>query len=134
MPVCEMNSSVGTEIYEGNHSKLFKMLHILDTALNNPATETAALDSVIDGLIDYMQNGLRGEEEAMDAYAYPGFAEHKREHDAFRSEVGSFLALVQFGSMPPASTVVEFLEDWFVTHIIKADREYGLFLAKNGLE
>ena len=62
--------------------------------------------------------------------AYPGAAEHGREHEALLARISSFLERLDRGGETRAASLTDFLKDWLLKHTLLEDRRYMPWLAR----
>lgn len=75
----------------------------------------------------YAREHFHIEEGYMQAFGYPEFEAHVREHEAFGLAVADFEARCAAGQAHPAE-MLEFLKSWLTVHILDVDRKMGHFL------
>jgi hemerythrin len=113
------------KIVDKQHQELFNLTNTLfQHCVGDPEAEKTFFKEVIHTAIDYVKTHFATEEKMMLYTKYSGYAEHKREHDAFVltvvdavrafNETGK-LNLIQF---------TRFLKDWILTHIAVCDKKY----------
>lgn len=93
--------------------------------------EVDDLVDVLDELRDYAMLHFRTEESYMRDTNYPGFAEQKREHNRFITDVIRIEAELMNGSAMPAIKVRNFMHDWYRDHIMELDKPFGEYYNKN---
>ena len=77
------------------------------------------------GLVRYAEQHLQREELLLRVRGYPGYAEHKAEHDAYRQKVASFQLYSERRDL--GILIANFLTDWWKSHILGSDRPYARF-------
>jgi hemerythrin-like metal-binding protein len=108
------------DVFRQHDKKLFGILNELENGLRTESSQSNVTFEAISALFEYTQHDLTEEEEEMTALGYPGEQKHKREHEYFKSTVNSYLSLMQFGSLPPAQEVRNFLAGWISSHITQS--------------
>jgi hemerythrin-like metal-binding protein len=78
--------------------------------------------------VEYAQIHFSTEEKYMQQVNYPEFAVHKKEHEAFVSEVVKQLKAFEENRNDPI-VLVGFLKDWLFNHIAESDKKYAPYLA-----
>jgi hemerythrin len=78
--------------------------------------------------VEYAQIHFSTEEKYMQQVNYPDFDAHKKEHEAFVSEVVKQLKSFEENRNDPV-VLVGFLKDWLFTHIAVSDKKYSPYLA-----
>lgn len=83
-------------------------------------------------LVDFTHTHFTDEEAMMAAANYPGLAEHKIKHRELMKQVEQYAARHERGEITVNLQLMNFLRDWFTTHILKEDMQFGLWLNMNG--
>lgn len=124
--------SVNIENLDGQHKQLIKLINRLNRVAANTAEheETA---KILDELIQYTINHFKTEEELFQKFNYPEYDNHKREHEQFASKVRDFEKSFSNNSARVELSLLQFLKDWLVNHIMKADKRYAKFLNEKGV-
>ncbi|AMV73740.1 bacteriohemerythrin [Desulfuromonas carbonis] len=84
---------------------------------------------VLGRLAEYAGSHFACEERLMVETSYPGFAAHKREHEALTSQVVKLLEEFHRTDQALSVKVGFFLRDWLMNHILKTDKAMGAYLA-----
>ena len=88
--------------------------------------ESAALvPTALDRMVKYAESHLEREEFVLRIRNYPGYAEHKTEHDAYRKKLASLQA--QSGRADSGVRITNFLAQWWKFHIQTSDQQYARF-------
>ena len=74
-------------------------------------------------LNQYALQHLRREELLLRIRAYPGYAEHKAEHDTYLAKVAGLQANLERRDM--AVRIVNFLSEWWQGHVLNSDQRYS---------
>ena len=124
--------SVGNEMIDNDHKKLFALINEVEVALSgdNPVAEALV---AIDGLATYTQEHFFREESIMINLRYIKFDHHKNAHrdliaqlDAAAAPVRQLRAAQARGeatAVPPEARValIALLRHWLLDHILKED-------------
>jgi hemerythrin len=121
--------SVGVSEIDRQHQELFTRVNALLDAMS-AGRGASELDRVMRFLSDYVVRHFGTEERYMRESGYPGFAAHKREHDAFVADVRALAAKCRGGA---GGTVVvldvqRHVGGWLRHHIGTVDRALAGFL------
>lgn len=83
-------------------------------------------------LVSYAEEHFGTEEILMRQHAYPGFAEHLKEHEEFACEARELARkiAVEGASHEIAADATEKLADWIMNHIRKEDMKMGEYLKR----
>lgn len=124
--------SVNVKEIDNQHKRLVEMLNELHSAMSVGKGKDA-LGKVLQSLIDYAASHFATEEKYMTKFNFPGYAQHKTEHDKFVKQVLDFQAGFNSGKLALSTEVLQFLKDWLVKHIQGTDKKYGPFFNEKGL-
>lgn len=114
--------AVGNNFIDGDHQKLIDMVNRLH-ALMHEGKGKDVLDKVLRNLITYTQEHFRREEDLMRTMRFPGFHEHKDEHEKLLQQVLDLQQKFESGAATLSIQVLHFLRDWLINHIGKSDKE-----------
>jgi hemerythrin len=73
------------------------------------------------------------EELMMSEYHYPGYEEHRKEHELFREKVAAFQEDLKKGKASLSVKTVSSWTDWLEDHITNFDKKYSSFLNGKGI-
>lgn len=127
------NFSVNVAEIDRQHQKLVAMINELHNAMRERKARDV-LGRIIDGLIQYTATHFATEEKYFDRFNYPGATAHKKEHNDFVKKVKEFQQGFDEGRILLSMDVMNFLQDWLVTHIQGSDKKFGPFFNDNGLK
>jgi len=128
MPYFAWNDSllVGIKDIDEQHRRLVELINGLNDAVTRSGQHCPAPELVA-RLKAYADEHFHIEEGYMQAFAYPDFEQHLREHDSFRAAVQIFEDNSASDSANP-SEVLDFLKHWLTEHILGLDIKMGRFL------
>lgn len=118
--------SIGIKSIDEQHITLVAMVNELHDALQSSGQQCPALDFV-ERLKAYALEHFHIEEGYMQAFAYPEFKAHQKEHEDFCAAVQGFETACAQGTASPAE-VLAYLKDWLTHHITGVDVQMGRFL------
>ena len=113
--------AVGIPQVDAEHAHLFA----LADGLHATVAQGASKESVRAGLaslIDYTRAHFAHEEDLMMRCRYPGFRQHKAEHDRLTEKALQFQRDFQPERMARNAKMLRFLKDWLTMHIANSDR------------
>lgn len=125
--------SVNVKEIDEQHKKLIGMINELHEAMKAGKGKDAVSD-ILKEMIDYAATHFGTEEKYMGDFHYPGYTQHKTEHDAFVLKVLDFQEKYNRGSLALTFELMDFLENWLLKHIQGTDKAYGPFFNKKGLK
>jgi len=120
---------VGVKKIDEEHQTIAFLLNRLNVAINR-LESTQTVVPLLEEVIASTRSHFQTEEELMEQYAYPGEDAHKAEHQRLVNEVtylrGRF---TQGGEL----LVLQWLKDWFLTHIAGTDKLLADYLNQRGI-
>lgn len=124
--------SVGVTLFDDDHKKLVALANKLHESITVGAQQTV-LAPILKELVNYTVFHFGHEEGMMLQYAYPEYQNHKKEHDALVAKVQDYYDQVMQGKTSISLSLIGFLKDWLVNHIMGSDKQYNEFFAKKGI-
>lgn len=115
------------------HKLLIETINeLVNEVASNPSKE--GLLSIIDSLINYKKIHFATEERYFEEFNYEGSRDHIAEHEAF----GEKIRLIQEKNADDVIALtydlIDFLEDWFVEHMLIVDQGYKDCFMSHGLK
>jgi len=117
--VWRKNYSVGVPSLDAQHEKLVGIINTLYDRIR-AGKGAEGIVKVLDELSAYADSHFRHEEALMGEARYPGLKDQEISHNAYRARV---LELGKTFQKQPLQ-VLEFLKEWWLTHITKSDMLY----------
>lgn len=124
--------SVNIKTVDDQHQMLVASLNELFEAMRSREAN-AVISGILKGLIDYVGVHFSYEESLMQKHNYPGYAQHKKEHEAFVAKVSDFVEKQKAGKLMLSMEVMNFLKQWLKDHIMGSDKKYSPFLNQKGV-
>lgn len=125
--------SVNVAEIDDQHRKLIAMINELHDAMK-VGKGRQVISLILDEMIEYASTHFATEERYMTKFGFPGYAEHKAEHDEFTRKVLGYQRSHSEGSLALSFEVIDFLETWLVKHIQGTDKQYGPFFNMKGMK
>jgi hemerythrin len=124
--------SVGVEKIDAEHQKLVALVNELYAAImaGNPADVTAR---VLNSLVAYTLSHFASEEMLMKRCNYPGYPQHKAEHEKLVAQVKQLQQDLKAGKATVSQEVMSFLQSWLIGHILGVDKKYTGYMHAAGL-
>ena len=114
---------VGHAEVDAQHQNLFSIVNRFNVPdQTGPSVETAR--AILEDLLAAVMAHFKFEEELMDSIAYPDLAEHKQMHEDLIKQLWDLLATLKRGGHKSMPSIVRFLADWLVNHIVREDMAY----------
>ena len=123
--------SVGVALIDEQHRGLLKLTNDLyNHCVGDPETERAYFKQVINDAVRYVKVHFSTEEQIMIKTGFPGYAEHKRQHEAFVLKVVDQVKAYEETNVISLLNFTHFLKDWILTHIAISDKLYFEYFKK----
>jgi len=113
--------SVGNDLIDSEHEKLFQMADRLHVAMMSGGGQTV-LHGLFVQLADYTRTHFSHEEALMARYAYPQLAAHAEIHRQLIARLNKLQTDLHDGKLTVTMDTMQFLRDWLQHHIGKTDR------------
>jgi hemerythrin len=127
--VWENSFLVNFEILDTQHKGLVDMTNeLIRSCEGGKVTQDVLFIKTLRKAVEYAQIHFSTEEKYMRQVNYPEFDAHKKEHEAFVSEVAKQLKAFEENRNDPV-VLVGFLKDWLFNHIAGSDKKYAPYLA-----
>jgi hemerythrin len=124
--------SVSVGEIDSQHKMLVSMVNSLrDAMLNGKGRDVQKV--TIEDMVDYATVHFATEEKYMKAFAYPEYAPHKKEHDAFTAKALELRGRVQKAGFVLTMEILDFLRNWLKNHIQVTDKRYQGCFREHGL-
>lgn len=115
--------SVHVDEMDDHHKKLLGYLTELQKEIQS-GNSTRQAGNILIALGEYSRLHFTEEERLMRAIGHPELATQINQHAYFSNEVAEMARQLNLGTLPGRS-LVAFLRDWFIIHIIQEDSKYG---------
>jgi len=125
--------SVGVTLFDNDHKELIALANRLHDSIT-VGSQHGVLAPILNELVKYTIFHFGHEEGMMLQYAYPEYEKHKKEHDSLIDKVQDYNNQVAEGKTSISLSLIGFLKDWLVNHIMGSDKEYKEFFVKKGIK
>lgn len=123
----------GVPVFDAQHKKLFASINKLYSSIDRLVIKEE-FDKLLAEFIDYSVVHFQTEEMYFDKYGYPLTEEHELEHVAYKNKMDDFIKRVKNSDKLDLSfELVEYVEDWWVQHVLHTDHKYIPFFKEKGL-
>jgi hemerythrin-like metal-binding protein len=114
--------SVGVAPMDKQHQVIFDHMSAICSALEGAAPRSKCV-GLLQTFDIYCKMHFFEEERLMDGMNFSALAHHQRQHDLFVTNLEHYMAQTHW-------ELDEFIaiRDWFLSHILKEDIPYGLFM------
>ncbi|MDR2716743.1 MAG: bacteriohemerythrin [Treponema sp.] len=117
--------SVGIKVIDDQHKELLNLVNdMFNHAVGDEYAERVYFKEIIQKAIDYVKVHFSTEEKIMLHTRFSGYAEHKKEHDAFILAVVDNVRDFEAGKRLTLTDFTRFLKEWILTHIAIMDKQY----------
>ena len=123
--------SVGVEEIDHQHKQLFEMINNYQDSLD--AADNTAPKKLLTNLMEYALTHFGTEEKYFEIFQYSGSEIHIKQHQEFETKVREFIKLYQSMKIFNSSTVLHFLKNWIINHVLISDKKYIRCFKEHGL-
>lgn len=124
--------SVNVKELDEQHKKFIAVLNDLYQAiLNNRQKEE--LQGIFAKLDDYLNFHFATEEKYFDKFNYEGSEEHKAEHQKAKDKIADIKQRSKDDEKVISFELIDFLEDWLISHVDTMDKKYTKCFNEHGL-
>jgi hemerythrin-like metal-binding protein len=117
----------GVPFMDGDHREMVELINAVYAACDRHEWNDAVRVAMLDLSIFTVQHFNR-EEEIMQALNYPGLAAHTKAHQKLIGYLDAISErILHDGPAAIDSLTVDFLHNWLVKHVNRADRKLALF-------
>jgi len=123
--------SVHIDEMDNHHKKLLGYFSALENKIR-AGNATQKVGEILDALAEYANFHFTEEVRLMRVINYPELETHLIQHAYFTNEVNEMIGQFSRGTLPSQS-VLAFLRDWFINHIMSEDFKYGVLIQRGNL-
>jgi hemerythrin len=134
IPIFQWRDEYNTHIkaMDEDHRSLFETANRLYEEIHS-GRNRAVLEETLNFLIRYTEEHFGQEEKLMEDYDFPEYEVHIKHHVRLIQEVQELKSKYAAGEIRMDMSIVNFLKDWIINHILTEDRKYGPYLNDKGL-
>jgi hemerythrin len=119
--------SVHNEALDAEHLAMFGLINELFETLDQGEPQRT-IEEILDEAQRYAQQHFEHEESLMAQCGFPKLEEHRQEHRMYLVTVGLLQKDLTLSAEDKVYELFLFLQDWWLTHITKADQDYAKHL------
>jgi hemerythrin len=124
------NFNIGIEEIDNQHKSFLECLN--DCCAQISINRGSLIDkSLIDKLSDYASTHFKFEENLMEFEGYPEIEQHRKMHQYFELQVAEMEISIADQEVRSLKSVLPFLRDWLLNHIIEQDKKFASYLKKS---
>lgn len=124
--------SVGVQKFDAEHQQLISFINKLNQSLKIGGAQKT-MEGILVDLIKYTSIHFKHEEDYMVLYDYPGYGDHRKEHEELKMKVVDFHDRFVAQKTAFSLELMIFLRDWLINHIQKSDMAYKEFFKEKGV-
>lgn len=123
------NLATGVTAIDDQHKEIFKRVNLLSEACSEGRGKEEVLKLLL-FLEDYVKEHFAAEEKQQVRSGYPGYAQHKSQHNRFIADIGRLAAAFRTEGATLSLVIMtnKTLTAWLVQHISKTDMELAAYL------
>lgn len=125
--------SVNISAIDDQHKKFMSIINELHDALMIDQHPKQVIERIMNELVDYTDYHFKTEEDLFEKYNYSGKEAHKQLHDKLRNQVYKLRDDFAANRVEIDLSVLSFLTEWLVEHILGSDMEYSPYLTSKNL-
>lgn len=115
--------SVNHTAMDDDHKQLVQMISTLYEAMKAGQSKTV-LERLVTKLTNYAQNHFSREEKYLTEKKHPDVDAQIQQHKVFLDKIAEFKRNFERGQTVVAATMLPFINDWFLNHVMKLDMKY----------
>ena len=116
---------LGIKIIDDQHKDLLDFVNdIYSHSAEKEDEQRVYFKGVISKVVEYVKVHFATEEKIMLATKFPGYSEHKKNHEAFILKIVEAVKDFEAGKRLVLTNFSSFLKDWILTHIAVKDVKY----------
>jgi hemerythrin-like metal-binding protein len=123
---------VNVALLDQQHQELFDTVNKLEQVLR-VGEGNAAIDGILDRLMNYAELHFAAEESLMERHEFPGLSTHRVQHEMFRKRMVTFIEKHRAAKPGVSVELLLFLPTWLKTHVVRRDKQYSAFLNARGV-
>ncbi len=124
--------SVKIQSIDEQHKKLIDMINVFYDNINKQSNEDL-IARMVKHMKEYSIMHFSTEERYMVKFNYPGYEQHKKEHEDYINKVNELETKLKKGKLLVSFEITNFLKNWIKKHIQETDKQYSEFFLKNGV-
>lgn len=124
--------SVKVKEIDDQHKELFRIINILITEVTTLKDEKK-MKSIISDLVKYKMAHFATEEKYFKEFNYDGAEDHIQKHKAFSKGLEQITQDYKDDTIGLSFAIIDYLEDWLITHLMGTDHKYIQCFNSHGL-
>jgi hemerythrin len=124
---------IGIEELDDQHHVLDELIDEMHRALSQ-RKGSRAVGEILDKLEDYSRVHFSIEESLMRILGYPGYEQHKTEHENLVAQLSELKEKVEAGKQSVSFQLLHFLKRWLTNHVATSDKSCHDFFVAVGAQ
>jgi len=131
MVVWDEKYATGIPLVDSQHKELFSLTNELFRAcLYGDEVLKGVFKETMGRMVDYVRFHFGAEQEILQRINYPGYQEHKKQHDTLVRDILEAVKEYNEGKKLVPNQFVRTLRDWILSHIAVTDKLYVAYIAE----
>ncbi len=126
------NYNTGVKVIDKQHQRLVEILNELYTAVMEIRGQEV-IRGVVKSMVEYAVIHFATEEDLMQKNMYPGYPEHKKEHESFSAKAVELREMSKNDDFILSTDLLNYLKEWLNHHILVIDMKYSPFFKSKGI-
>jgi hemerythrin len=128
----ESSYSVGVAELDSHHQTILDLIgQLTDETWQKEHAD--GIGKAIDQLTEYVTTHFAAEEHYMEEFDYENYEAHLEQHLEYIRTVSTLTSEWMGGSQSVPDSLLKFLEEWWVRHILNEDKKYTKTLNDHGV-
>jgi len=128
--------ATGIHLIDSQHKELINITNeLFHACMDREIIQEEVFKETMKKMVDYVRFHFGAEQELLLRVKYPGYPEHKKQHDTLVRQIIEAVKEYNEGKKMVANQFVRTLRDWILSHIALYDKQYSFYIAtqlKNG--
>ncbi len=133
MAFINWNDSLNLGIVEvdAQHQNLIRLINELHDRVKGGGNQ-GEIEAVLGEISAEIKEHFAAEERYFDLFLYPERDSHRGIHGLLVRQIDELLEQTRDGAMPVTDSVLQFVKDWFLTHMTGSDLVYAVWMKHKG--
>ena len=124
--------SVGVAELDAQHIKIIEVINELN-ANQGLSSRSEKLHNLLGRIIVYAQQHLDYEEQLLKENNYPDLENHLEKHQDYKQKISDFAVEILEYREDLSPKLLDYLNHWWINHILKEDMQYKPFFESRGI-
>ncbi|WP_027186059.1 bacteriohemerythrin [Desulfovibrio inopinatus] len=124
--------SVGVHEIDEQHKTLLNMINQLHEGMRSGKSKEQLAKTFV-GLKKYVKMHFSTEERLMEKNRFSGLSSHRTQHNKFIEKILDFEMEFEQGRTLLSMELVQFLRNWYLSHVKGVDQQYANFFKEKGI-